>query len=394
MSDFAMYFHSGSKNKGCEAIVRSTTAMLKSTYEGCTVRLYSFNPESDYNTPGLDGVSGLFFDEGAEPLSFIDRVRLKLQYKKSQKAADEYYFEHFLKDVSFYDDKLFLSIGGDNYFYGENAQMSAINTVLKRYGKKTVLWGCSLDEKVFTDYNINDLKRYDAIFARESETVRQLKEHGFEDNVYQFADPAFALETEKLPLPEGFIENETIGINASPLVFNYETENNRGTGIMAYKRLIEMILNETDCNIALIPHVFLDSNDDRTPLTYLYNTYKYTGRVILLDKELESVQLKGYIARCKAFVGARTHSTIAAYSSLVPTLVLGYSIKSKGIAEDIFGTSEGLVIPIGEISDEYAMANAFRGILDNYDNYKAKLESVMPSYIASSYAAAAKLREL
>ena len=46
------------------------------------------------------------------------------------------------------------------------------------------------------------------------------------------------------------------------------------------------------------------------------------------------------ISQCRFFIGSRTHSVIAAYSSGVPTLALGYSIKSKGIAQDIFGEYE------------------------------------------------------
>ena len=42
--------------------------------------------------------------------------------------------------------------------------------------------------------------------------------------------------------------------------------------------------------------------------------------------------IKGYISRCELFIGARTHATIAAYSTGVPTLVLGYSVKARGIA--------------------------------------------------------------
>ena len=37
------------------------------------------------------------------------------------------------------------------------------------------------------------------------------------------------------------------------------------------------------------------------------------------------------------FAGARTHATIAALSSGVPTLSFAYSIKAKGINLDIFG---------------------------------------------------------
>jgi colanic acid/amylovoran biosynthesis protein len=47
--------------------------------------------------------------------------------------------------------------------------------------------------------------------------------------------------------------------------------------------------------------------------------------------------MKWVIGKCLAFAGARTHSTIAALSSHVPTLSLSYSIKAIGINKDIFG---------------------------------------------------------
>lgn len=51
------------------------------------------------------------------------------------------------------------------------------------------------------------------------------------------------------------------------------------------------------------------------------------SRISIIDKEYNCEQLKYIISRCRFFVGARTHATIAAYSSEIPTLVLGYSIK-------------------------------------------------------------------
>jgi polysaccharide pyruvyl transferase WcaK-like protein len=59
-------------------------------------------------------------------------------------------------------------------------------------------------------------------------------------------------------------------------------------------------------------------------------------------------------------VGARTHSTIAAYSSGVKTLVIGYSVKSRGIAKDLFGDYEGYVLPVQELSSPDALVEAYK----------------------------------
>ena len=61
------------------------------------------------------------------------------------------------------------------------------------------------------------------------------------------------------------------------------------------------------------------------------------------------------LLRCARRSSARTHAVIAAYSSGVPTLALGYSVKAKGLAEDIFGVDTPYVLPIENIANETAV---------------------------------------
>ena len=56
-------------------------------------------------------------------------------------------------------------------------------------------------------------------------------------------------------------------------------------------------------------------------------------RVFLLPDCLNAMQYKGYVKRLSGLVAARTHVSIAAYSTFVPTLVIGYSVKARGIAK-------------------------------------------------------------
>ena len=115
----------------------------------------------------------------------------------------------------------------------------------------------------------------------------------------------------------------------------------------------------------------------------------------MLDGEKYTAnQIKGYISRCRAFIGARTHSTIAAYSTCVPTLVLGYSVKSVNIAKDLFGTTDGYVVPIDLLQDEYGLSKAFSKLLANEENHRETLQRIMPGYIEKAFSAAEKLKEL
>ena len=117
-------------------------------------------------------------------------------------------------------------------------------------------------------------------------------------------------------------------------------------------------------NVALIPHVVWSHNDDRKPLGHLYNLFKDSGRVCMIEDH-NCEELKGYISRCRFMVTARTHASIAAYSTCVPTLVVGYSVKARGIAKDLFGTDKNYVIPVQSLKEEKDLLEAFKWLQNN-----------------------------
>ena len=58
------------------------------------------------------------------------------------------------------------------------------------------------------------------------------------------------------------------------------------------------------------------------------------------------------------------------YSTYVPTLVLGYSTKSKGIAKDLFGRYEDYVIDSHKIINEDDLIKGFIWLNDNKEDIK------------------------
>ena len=66
---------------------------------------------------------------------------------------------------------------------------------------------------------------------------------------------------------------------------------------------------------------------------------------------------------------------------MVPTLVLGYSVKSRGIATDLFGTDEHYVLPIQELSNVNAVTEAFRWMMNHEHEIKDCLNKVIPEYV-------------
>jgi colanic acid/amylovoran biosynthesis protein len=289
------------------------------------------------------------------------------------------------------DNDIWMSIGGDNYCYTGIEKLADLNKLIHQKGAKTVLWGCSIEPSVINNKVIKDLKRYDLINTRESLTYNALLQLGISDNVVIYPDPAFQLDLVELPLPVGFDKDNTIGINISPLII--DKEQNSGQTMNNYIALIQHIIVTTDCKIALIPHVVKEDNDDRIPLNTLYKKFKDTGRVVMIPDH-NCMELKGYISRCRMFIGARTHATIAAYSTCIPTLVVGYSVKAKGIAKDIFGTYDNYVISVQSLKDKNDLINSFEWMKTNELGIRNQLKRIMPDYCAKAIEAGEEIRRL
>ena len=337
-----LFLHGGSLNRGCEAIVRTGVAEIKTQFPDAVIDLASYEPETDAH---LENIHQVFRHEQKAPKKF-SWAGLKSAFFVKFFQDEKYHYQYTQKDIisKIKDYEVFISVGGDNYCYGEQPGFYLINRLIKKAGKKLILWGASIGEEDLTPAKIQDLQRFDLLLARETLTEKVLKNAGCK-NVKLVADGAFLMEKTELPLPKGFLENKTLGFNFSPLIFGRNPQSKE-----AAFQLVEHILATTDFNIALVPHVTIAISNDEETLKEFLEKYRETNRVFLLPNHLNATEYKGYIARMRFFIGARTHATIAAYSTGVPTMVLGYSVKSKGIAKDIFG-EEKLVLGIEEISD-------------------------------------------
>ena len=383
---FNLYSHGGSGNHGCEAIVRSTIKVLNEN----SVNVFSHNVDQDVKY-GIDDICNLQKDT----VSSIQRGSLKwllssIQSKTTGRIDLKVKYQRKLLFDNIHSGDICFSVGGDNYCYAGVEILGAVNYCLRKKHFKTVLWGCSVEPELLNNQHvINDISKFDLITVRESISYQALKR--INNNTYLIPDSAFALDRIDLPLPTGWKENNTIGVNASPLILS--SGNSENIVMEAYRKLIITIIENTDSTIALIPHVVWDNNDDREVLKQLYEEFKDTGRLVLVD-DFNCMQLKGYIARCRMFIGARTHATIAAYSSCVPTLVLGYSVKSRGIAKDIFGTDKNYVISVQGMKNTNLLSEGFLWLLENEKSIKSHLHSMMPDYVNRVYNAGTLVKAL
>ena len=388
MKHYILYSHDGSANHGCEALVRTTIELLQDSDTSFT--LSSTRPEEDlaYGIDKLCDVVKIHSKSKSvkKDLKFLKayyQLKAKKNYIPMDRLAELEAFNARKGDIAF-------SIGGDSYCYGFTDEMAIRNKLWKKGGLKTVYWGCSIEPDLLEDPEIaKDIATFDLITARESISYEALKR--VNSNTVLVSDSAFALKTVKEPLPIELNNREIVGLNLSPLVENLEKK--KGIIRRNYEVLIEHIINNTDWSILLIPHVVWEGTDDRIINDFFFDKYKDCGRVFAVE-DANCEVLKGYISRCRFFIGARTHATIAAYSSCVPTIVLGYSVKSKGIAKDLFGSYENYVLPVQSIKQPNNIVDAFKWLVANEDRIKNNLQNVLPEYINRVYDGVSALKKL
>lgn len=372
MGKYVLYSHAGSENHGCEALLRTsilTIADVESVYSG------NVNADKKY---GLEKEVKIFPDKTEGFDNFVSQLIYLVKYhiKKTDKLYFQNVYRNFIRSID--PDKIYISIGGDNYCYHFCEWLQVLNFQINKRGAKSVLWGCSINEDELEDRNVlEDLKRYSLITARESFTYELLKRKIPSVKIRYVPDTAFLLPKVEEKLPEGFRERNTIGLNVSPVA----TKNAKmGERLLDYViELVDYIIDHTTYQIALIPHVVIDGNDDRETLALIRKRCKEPHRTVMIQDD-NCMVIKGYISRCELFIGARTHATIAAYSTGVPTLVLGYSVKARGIANDLFGTEKNYVIPVQTIESGDEIINGFRWLDENKGKIKQHLKEIMPEY--------------
>ena len=368
-NDLAFYMHAGSGNHGCEAIVDSLARMLRNKK---ILLVTNSAAEDEKYLP----------EEVREHLTITEEQHISehffthaLYYVRRRLTGDRESFLRYRLSPMTGTEKpsLAVSIGGDNYCYPSMVEdLMLSNSMLNRQGTKTVLLGCSIEPELLKNPGIlEDMNRYAKIIARES--------------------PAFALPSDESALPEDFACGNTVGINLSPMAKDYAED--KTAPVRCMKELIEYILRETNMDVALIPHVVWERSDDRKVLRELYESFADEPRVRMIDDH-RAEQQKGIIANCRFFVGARTHATIAAYSTLVPTLVIGYSVKARGIAQDLFGQSEHYVLPVQTLQNPRQLTEAFRWMMDHEEQIHYALAGAIPLYLKKVQGNAETLRGL
>lgn len=364
------------KNRGCEALITTILSQI----DDADISIATFDYENDkdvYFTRYKGKVKNVVNHYRRNEQEYTEEEKEKLDYYKSIDFDYNNFELLYERDVVelMKDADTCIHIGGDNYCYGQNRWLYALNKKSKELGKKTILWAASLFDEINDLELIEDLKNYDLLMIREKISYNAVKKYIDEEKLMFVPDPAFSLDFEKVEMNSWYKGRKVIGLNLSPLVI--KTDDNYDV----IKQFIDYILSNTKYDISLIPHVTVKDVSDMKILKKIRDDYSNNERLFLESTDYNCMQIKYIISKCDILLAARTHASIAAYSTCVPTLVFGYSVKSRGIAEDLFGSYQNYVIPIDELNIEN-LIEKFNYISKNQkqirENLKEKISKIKP----------------
>jgi polysaccharide pyruvyl transferase WcaK-like protein len=298
-----------------------------------------------------------------------------------------------------------LQVGGDNYSldYGRPDKFFEMDDYFLESGvPAVVLWGASVgpfeSDAEYVDSARRHIKKLSAVFVRETRSLEYLQRCGINAQVRLVADPAFAMAPEEPPgaLMHGLaVDQRPIGINLSRLIARYITGGDADSWAEICSRAVIRILRRSGRPILFVPHVFRwAGDDDGVFLEDVARRVKHaTGQQIpVIDRRLSAAQIKWVISQCSVFVGARTHSTIAAFSTGVPTLSIAYSVKALGLNEDLFGDFKYCLAP--EHLSAEAIAEATFQLIKDEDRIRQHLLFRQPEMMRRAFIAGEYLAEI
>ncbi len=375
-------------NRGVEAIVRGTNAILRECLPDreCILPVDEMKLNAQqWPQYKAEGIEMLAVQSPRYSLALLQRLSA-LPFDFAKRAQETLPLETRIHDAMERAQGA-LSLGGDKYSldYRYPIYQVALDRLCMERRIPVFLWGASVGpfsaDRRYEKQVMRHLARFDMICAREDITMDYLHSHGLE-NVMRCSDPAFHLGKQPIDefdgWPEG--ENGTVGINLSPILVRRAAQGGRNL-IEEAANFIRWLIDRK-FGVLLIPHVWpLDGGSKNSDVEVHQSVLSYLGdeargRVRAVDQNYNAPQLKWIISHCRVFIGARTHATIAALSTGVPTIFLGYSIKSRGISLDMTG-KEDTVLNGNLISSE-ALRKMFEAVMAGEQTIRETLAARLP----------------
>lgn len=387
-------------NRGCQAIDRGTLEVLRAAFGTVEAHVLTHTPGPTGFGSLADGVRVTVGEPTGTYRRYSPRWASRQLARLLGPAARVALFERWFTAVrtAAADADVVLAVGGDNHTldYGPPDLFWALDRAALGGTPHVYLWGASVgpfgSDPAYERFAARELSRLGGVFAREPVTREYLARIGVRSPVHAVADPAFALPP--APVSDerlGFrLSKHAVGVNVSPLLARYR-EQTPDAWVRSATEVIAGLAAATGRPVVLVPHVVRPGNDDHALLVRIRDGLGPAVSADVVPADLDASELKGTIARLACFAGARTHATIAAISSGVPTVSIAYSAKARGLNREIFG-DERWVLDARDLSAS-SLADVVQRCLAEGDAVRAALASRAESARASAFHAGVLLRD-
>lgn len=177
------------------------------------------------------------------------------------------------------------------------------------------------------------IEHADTVCARDAESKTYLELLGVRHPVGVYTDVAYLLPYRKTAKdPNAPVQ---VGINVSELLWKPFAETHKKFGLtvdykMYIRKLIQALLARGAYRVVLIPHVGEKGDPAANDYTACAEVKAEFEECTLLNGFSDPIAAKTTIAQMDAFVGARMHATIGAFSAGVLSIPFAYSKKFSG----------------------------------------------------------------
>lgn len=231
------------------------------------------------------------------------------------------------------------------------------------------------------------------IVSRGAITQRYLDELHL-PNVVEGADYAFLLDITKAEATQAkkkvdtsfFAKSKVVGVSPS-VVMRKKIDMNGGSYVREMVDFIEYVTGEKGQKVALIPHSVRTGtdkthNNDLPLCQEIYAKLSHKDKVLFVESELSSQELRYLIGCCDTFVASRFHAMVSSLAMSVPTLVIGWSHKYQEVL-DMFGLADW-AFGQDKLSQEY-LRQRFDELQANSAEIRAQITDRLPDVKKKSY---------
>lgn len=342
----------GLYNRGCEAIVWGSVPILQQVWPGAEVTVAVGYPDNAaVDRQRLPALPAHIIPMYQRQMSGALCHRIARRIAHALTANALLYSAPLAYEPGDWD--LVLDVGGDTLVGRMGIHRLRCNLRRRQYTPTPMgLWGMNLEPEQWSQVPRSFLRQafsvYDVITVRDQTSLEYLRDLGVAQSAFLMADPAFGMLAEPWPVEQHLPEENgraLVGLNYSPLAASLREGIEGG---IEFVHSVAQGLLDRGFGVLLVPHCFPPAcphlDDDMTVLAPAYERLSSASRRLgILPAGISSPQVKHAVSMCEVFVGARMHSTIAAWSLGIPVLTLSYSGKSRRLNDEIYGHQDYLV---------------------------------------------------